>query len=163
MARSKSSEVPHYEVLYIISNKYSEKELSPINDKVKKTITDHKGNITFTEEWGKKKLAYPIKHFNYGYYFLIEFDLEGSKLSAVDRVLRLDREILRHQIVKIKKKTKEEIAKEEEIAKKITKKKQEELNKKEDVKKEKKDNKNKVELKDLDKKLDKILDTKDLL
>ena len=168
MAKNKSSEIPHYELLYIISNKYSENELKPIIDKVKKIISDQGGKITFTEEWGKKKLAYSIQHFNFGYYNLVEFDLIGEKLSSVDRTLRLDREILRHQIVNKKVKTEKEIEKEKEIAKKIDAKKQQEIKKAEKKeekpeKKEKKEKKEKIDLKDLDKKLDKILDTDDLL
>jgi len=157
MAKNKPSEIPHYELLYIISNKYSEDELAPIVEKVKKIINDNGGNISHNEEWGKKRLAYPIKHFRHGYYNLVEFDLEGEKIAKIDIALRMASEILRHQIVKKKQKTVEEIKREKEIAEKIT-----------DIKKakEKKDedkNDKKVELKDLDEKLDKILETDNLL
>ena len=165
MSKNKTSEIPHYELLYIISNKYSENELCPIIDKVKKIINDQGGNITFSEEWGKKRLAYSIKHFRYGYYNLVEFNLDGKKLAKVDRILRLADEILRHQIVNKKQKTAKTIEKEKEIAKKIIAKKENEIKKgeeKEKIKTKTKD-KEKVELKDLDEKLDKILETDDLL
>ncbi|MCK4554314.1 30S ribosomal protein S6 [Candidatus Parcubacteria bacterium] len=157
MAKNKTSETPHYELLYIISNKYSENELGPIIDKVRKMINDQGGNITFSEEWGKKRLAYPIKHFRYGYYNLVEFDLDGEKLAKVDRMLQLADEVLRHQIVNKKQKTVKAMEKEKKIAKKIAAKKEKE------TKKEKEKDKEKVELKDLDEKLDKILETDDLL
>ena len=161
MAKNKTSEIPHYELLYIISNKYSENELAPIIDKVRKIINSQGGNITFSEEWGKKRLAYPIKHFRYGYYNLVEFNLAGEKLTKVDRILRLANEILRHQIVNKKQKTVKTMEKEKKIAKKIA------AEKERGVKKEKEKikakSKEKVELKDLDEKLDKILETDDLL
>jgi small subunit ribosomal protein S6 len=157
MAKSKKVEAPHYELLYIISNKYSEDELKPIIQKVGKIIKDNRGNITKAEEWGKKRLAYPIKHFNYGYYNLVEFDIEGGKIEKINRTLRMTREILRHQMVVKKVKTPTEIKKEKEISEKIA------TKAKEKEKLEEEKIKGKVDLKDLDKKLDKILDTDDLL
>jgi len=159
MAKNKSAEIPHYELLYLISNKYSEDELAPIMDKVRKMINDQSGNITFSEEWGKKRLAYPIKRFRYGYYNLVEFDLAGEKLVLLDKAMRLTREILRHQIVKKKKKTIEKIKKEKMIAEKIAARKEKQAIQEKDKEKDI----DKVKLKDLDKKLDKILETDDLL
>lgn len=163
MAKNKTSKIPHYELLYIISNKYSENELGPIIDKIKKIINNNSGNITYTEEWGKKRLAYPIKHFRYGYYFLAEFDLSSENLAKVDMDLRMAGEILRHQIVNKKQKTAEEIEKEKKVAKKIAAKKEKELTAPDVRPSIPSDKKKKVELKDLDEKLDKILDTDDLL
>ena len=54
MAKNKKSVTPHYELLYIISNKFTEEEIKPIIEKVSKVITDNKGEITYTEDWGKK-------------------------------------------------------------------------------------------------------------
>ncbi|MEA3464367.1 MAG: 30S ribosomal protein S6 [Patescibacteria group bacterium] len=159
MAKNKSSEIPHYELLYIISNKYSENELSPIIDKVRKIISDNGGNISYSEEWGKKKLAYPIKHFRYGYYNLAEFDLAGEKLVKINKALQLASEILRHQIVSKKLKTVQVIEKEKRIAKSIVAKKDEEMKEKKGKIRDQKS----AELKDLDERLDKILETDDLL
>ena len=100
----------------------------------------------------------------FGYYFLVEFDLESDKLKNVDKNLRMSSEILRHQIVAKTKRTAEEIKSEKEmvekkmVEKKIAEDKAEEQ-KEEEAKKEAK----KMDLKDLDEKLDKILDTDDLL
>jgi len=170
MSRTKKSEIPHYEMLYIVPNKYSQSEADKIADQTKKTITKEKGEITYEENWGKKKLAYPIKHYKHGYYFLIEFDLDGAKLAKVDKSFRMSEEILRFQIVKKRKKTAAEIVAEQKIQEKITEKKVEKLEeaieeKKEEEKAEKKqkEDKTKVDLKDLDEKLDKILDSDNLL
>jgi small subunit ribosomal protein S6 len=161
MSKTKSSEIPHYELLYIISNKFSEDELAPLIQKVNKIIADYSGIITHTEEWGKKRLAYPIKSFGYGYYILVEFNLIGEKLKEIDRLLRMTSEILRHQIVKKKIKSVEEIEKEKKISEKIAAKAEKE--KKITKEKEKLVDKEKINLKELDEKLDKILETDDLL
>ena len=145
MSKNKQLETFYYELLYLVPNKYSEDELAVIINKVRKIINDCGGNITYSEEWGKKRLAYPIKHFRHGYYNLVEFDLAGEKIIKIDRALRLANEILRHQIIKKNKK----------IAEKVIIKQQEE--------KTKGAEKKMVEMKDLDKKLDKILEIDDLL
>lgn len=164
MSKTKKSRIPHYEMLYIVSNQFSEDEVKPINEKLHKLIADNQGVITYTEIWGKKRMCYPIKNFGYGYYFLVEFDMAGENLAKVDKILRMSNEILRHQIVAKMKRTAEEIKMEKEKAeKKIVEKKiaeeKEGEKKEEEAKKEAK----KMDLKDLDEKLDKILDTDDLL
>lgn len=145
-------------MLYLISNKFSENELEPIYGKVEKLIKDNGGTITFSQAWGKKKLAYPIAGFRHGYYYLLEFDILGDKVALVDRAMGLAPEILRQQIVKKKVKKAEEIEADKKIAEKIASKAREKLDKakKEEVKE-------KVDLKELDEKLDKILETEDLL
>lgn len=164
MSKTKKSGTPHYEMLYIISNQFTEDEVKPINEKVHKLVKDNGGEITYQEEWGKKKLCYPIKNFGYGYFFLVEFDLEGAKLANVDKILRMSNEILRHQIVTKVKRSAAEIKQEKEkvekkiVEQKIAEEKEEEV-KVEEAKKEAK----KMDLKDLDEKLDRILDTDDLL
>ncbi len=168
MGKTKSSERSHYELLYIIPNKYTEEEAKGIDEKVQKIITDHEGEVTYSENWGNKKMAYPIKGFNNGYYLLHEFDLWGKDLKEINDLLRMSSETLRHQIVRIPRRTPEEIVKEKEDQKKIVAKeeeeKQAEQEEKEKAKEEKKENaKKKTDLKDLDKKLDDILDSNDLL
>lgn len=159
MSKVKSDKIPHYELLYLISNKFSEDELNPIIETVKKLIKNEGGNITLSEDWGKRYLAYPIKGFNHGYYNLIEFDIDGEKISKINRELTLKAEILRHQIVIKKVKTIEEIEKDKKIAEKIAAKTISE----EGMEKAKVKDMTKVDLKDLDEKLDKILEDGNLL
>ncbi|MEK7557957.1 MAG: 30S ribosomal protein S6 [Patescibacteria group bacterium] len=167
MSKVKSSTIPHYEILYIIANKYSEDEAKLIKEKVNKVLIDRGGKITFNQTWGKKRLIYPIKGFTYGYYFLAEFDLAGSLLAQVDKDLRMMNDVLRHQVVVKKIKTAERIAKDKKIADKIAARGLKEEKAVEDqakIKAEvKKKIKTEVNLKELDEKLDKILETSDLL
>jgi small subunit ribosomal protein S6 len=161
MSKVKSGETPHYELLYLISNKFSEDEVKPIIEKINSIIVNNQGKITLTEDLGKKRLAYPIKGFRYGYYNLVEFDLVGENLINVDRALRMMNEVLRHQIVTKVVKTAEQIAQDKKIAEKIAARTVKE--EKEVKEKIKETDKEKVDLKDLDEKLDKILETDDLL
>jgi len=161
MARVKSSEVPHYELLCLISNKYTETETEPIRANITKLINDQGGTITFEENWGKRKLAYPINGFRHGYYYLVEFDLNGPKLQELNNRLRLSNEIVRHQIVKKHKKTAAELAEEASIAAKIAaRKKAEEA---EDKKAEEEKSDKRADIESIDSELDKIIDAANLL
>lgn len=160
MSKTKSGEIPHYELLYLISNKFSEDEVRPIVEKVNSFISNNNGKITLSEDFGKRKLAYPIKGFRYGYYNLAEFDMVGENLINLDKSLRMMNEVLRHQIVIKTVKTEKQIAQDKKIAEKIAARNIKE--EKEAEQKTKETDKEKVNLKDLDEKLDKILETNDL-
>lgn len=157
MSKTKKNTVAHYELLYVISNQYTENEIKPIIEKISDLIKKNKGEITLIEEWGKKKLAYKIKTFAFGYYVLVEFDVEAINIKDIDHALRMSKEILRYMIVVKKKKTPQEI---KEVQKRMEKRKEEDK-KKEKAEKEK--GTGEVNLSELDKKLDKILDTNDLI
>lgn len=163
MSEEKKTDMAHYEMLCLISNKYSEDELVPIKEKINKVITDSDGKITGEEDWGKKKLAYPIKKFRHGYYYLLEFDIDKEAVKRVDRLFRMMNEVLRHQIVKKRIFSEEEMTKEKELTAKIVAKTKVKEEKEAEAEKAKTIDKDKVELKDLDEKLDKILETEDLL
>ncbi len=186
MSKTKEIGANHYEILFIIPNNYTEDEAKKIIQNTEEMIKKEGGEMTHQEYWGKKKLAYEIKNFHHGYYQLFEFDLDGEKLAALDRKLKLSSEVLRHQIVRRKKRSTEEIEKEkarqeksakddkkaEEPAKKTVEKPKEEpkteVKEKEDPKEkttEKKEDKkdDKGNMKDLDERLEGILDSSDLI
>ncbi|MCX6797610.1 MAG: 30S ribosomal protein S6 [Candidatus Falkowbacteria bacterium] len=177
MSKTKSDSLSHYELLFIVPNKYTEDEAKQVIAKTGTIIKENGGNITFEEYWGKKRLAYAIKQNHYGYYSLFEFDLEGKNLAKLDKIFRLSGEILRHQIVTKVFKSPEELKIEKERKERVEKKKAEtEKEKKTDktavttspVKQNLPSNSSasnakKVDLKDLDEKLEGILNAKDLV
>jgi len=167
MSKTKKAETSHYEILFIIPNKFTEDESKTVMDMVEKTITDNGGQITLSEYWGKKRLAYEIKHNTYGYYGLFEFDVAGELLAKIDQTLRLSADVLRHQIVIKKIKSQEEVDRDQKIQAKINSKKVEVDKKEKEVEKTKKTSstrkEKKVDLKDLDEKLEGILNADDLI
>ena len=168
MAKNKDNAIPHYEMLYIVSNQYTEDEVKPIVENVNKMIEKHDGKVTYSEVWGKKKFCYPINHKHHGYYFLVEFDSTGGKINEFDREMGLSNETVRHMIVAKKLRSALEIetekrALEDQAKEKIKKEEEKEIKQEKEEEKEKIKIKKPVDLKDLDKKLDKILDTDDLL
>ncbi|MBD3359726.1 MAG: 30S ribosomal protein S6 [Candidatus Buchananbacteria bacterium] len=161
--------IEHYELLYIVPISYSVDELKPITEKIIKLIKDYNGEITKEEDLGKLKLAYPIKQQSHGYYQLVEFKLPTNVLKSLNESLRLINEVLRFLIVKKKIKTEKELIKEKALQDKLAKKKEEAIEKIKAAKEEpkektqEKDGQDKVSLEDLDKKLDELLDTDDIV
>ena len=159
----------HYEILYLVPATYTADELKPITAKVATLIKEASGEITKEQDLGKQKLAYPIKLANHGYYLTYEFNLPKEKLQSLNRSLTLSSDVLRFLVTKKKIKTEEEIKREKELREKLAKKKEKEIEqfqaeKKGTKEKPKKEmGKEKISLEDLDKKLDEILDTKDVL
>jgi len=101
----------NYELLYIIPNQYTEDEAKKINEKVNNLLTKNGAVLGYQDFLGKKKLAYPINKIAHGYYIVTEFELEdGPKISIVSNELRLDKEILRSQMIEKHKITEKEIA-----------------------------------------------------
>jgi len=115
MAKNKKSGIPHYELLYIVPNKFTEDDLKGINSRVNKLIEETGGKITFKEDWGKKKFCYPIEHGRFGYYQFVEFDIEPGLVEKIHTELRMNNEVLRHMIVNHAPKTLKEI----EVAKRL--------------------------------------------
>ena len=162
-----------YEIIVLVANKYSDEEVVPIISAVTKLVRDNGGTIIAEENWGKRKLAYPIKHFFHASYHLIECDLPTAAVQTINNALRLNEHLLRHLLTQKRIKTEEEIKKERAAQERIAK---EEVKTKADAarpadcgakKPSDAPGENKmteVDIAALDAKLDKILDdTNDLL
>lgn len=169
MSKTKNDGMTHYEILFIIPNKFTDDEAKKIAEQTERVVTDNGGQITTREYWGKKRLAYEIKQNAFGYYSLLEFDLEGRDLAKVDKALSLSANILRHQIVAKKPKSAEAIARDQKIQEKINSKKAAEEKIKLDREKKAaapatpETPSRPADAKDLDEKLDNLLSAKDLI
>jgi small subunit ribosomal protein S6 len=153
----------HYELMYIIPLKVGQEDYTEIQDKVRQLLTTEGGTITHEENWGKRKLAYPIHNVRHGIYVVLEFDLEPAKIGKIQAWLSLSSEILRAQLIVKKLKSPEQLAREQALQEKLMKKqiKANETQKAETAKNESETTKSAVssaELADLDKKLEEILE-----
>ncbi len=90
-----------YELVVIISPEAMDKDSDNTIDKVSQLITGKGGIISDVEQWGKRKLAYPIRRFVEGYYVLSRFSLKPALCSELEANLRLSEEVLRHLLIKI--------------------------------------------------------------
>jgi len=73
--------VRYYENLFIVNPNYEHDKLSQIVEAVKAEITRLNGAVLYLEDWGKRRLAYPIEKHRYGNYILVQYETENSKLN----------------------------------------------------------------------------------
>ena len=92
-----------YETVFIATPVLSENQMKEAVQKFKKVITDHKGEIVHEENWGLKKLAYPIQKKSTGFYYLIEFKGAGSLIEKLEVQYRRDERIIRFLTFKMEK------------------------------------------------------------
>lgn len=169
MSKTKKSEQNHYEMLFIIPNKFTDDEAKKVVTKVEEIISENGGEITYREYWGKKKLAYSIKHNHYGYYSLCEFNLDRASLNKIDNTLRLSGDVLRHQVIAQAALTDEERARAKSLSEKLAVKKEDSSKKPtKATETSEKENETSTEsepakIEELDEKLEGILSAQDLL
>lgn len=68
--------------------------------KVEKIIKDNKGKVVSTDNWGKRKLAYPINKEDHAVYVYYDIELPGANVTKVEGVLNITDEVLRYLLVK---------------------------------------------------------------
>jgi small subunit ribosomal protein S6 len=91
--------VREYEIVYVIRPDLSDEDRSSKVGRIHSLITENGGELGKIEDWGKRVLAYEIRHNTEGYYGLTEFRLPPDSVRTVEDRLNIDEEILRYQIV----------------------------------------------------------------
>lgn len=77
-----------------------EVDLSKAEEKVTKIITGNGGKIAKTDNWGKRKLAYPIKKQEYAMYVFYTVDMPAEGVKKVESTLNITDEVIRYLIVR---------------------------------------------------------------
>lgn len=95
-----SETAQNYEVMVVISGQLSEDEAKEHLEKVRQSLTSDHGKITYEDIWGMRQLAYPIKKELTGYYAIFNFTAETEQIHSLDETFRLDKNILRHLLIK---------------------------------------------------------------
>jgi small subunit ribosomal protein S6 len=88
----------NYEVLYLINPTLGEDETAALVAKFKELAEGH-GTVAEVDEWGKRKLAYPINDLDEGYYVLMTFTADPAFPAELDRLMRINTGIMRSIIV----------------------------------------------------------------
>ena len=90
-----------YETIFILQPELSEDDIKSVTTKAQDVITAYKGECLRMDDWGIRKLAYPIKKSARGRYYYLRFDGESALIAELERRLRLDDKVLRYQSVNI--------------------------------------------------------------
>ena len=87
-----------YETLFVISGNLAEDDYVALKDKFVALIGDNASDVT-VNEWGKRRLAYPINYITEGYYVLATFKSEPEFPRELERVLGITEGVLRYMTV----------------------------------------------------------------
>ena len=90
-----------YELTVIISPQVDEEKLKATVDKISHWVTDKGGNVIQIDPQGKRKLAYPIKKFMEGNYFLAKFQADAKVTKEIETNLKMSEDILRYLLIKV--------------------------------------------------------------
>ena len=92
----------NYEIMFIVRPTLSEDEIKKVSTDFAKIITDNGSKITEIKEMGQRELAYEIKDFKTGYYFVFEVEANDDvAIKEFDRLALISGDIVRHLITKI--------------------------------------------------------------
>ncbi len=92
-----------YETIFIVQPELADEEVKAVTEKVQEIVASFKGEFKKLEDWGPRKLAYPLNKFTRGRYFYLRFDGNAELIAELERRLRLDDKVIRYQSVKIEK------------------------------------------------------------
>ena len=88
-----------YEAMYIIDSTGSEETTAALVNKFK-TLIEQNGTIESFNEWGKRKLAYPINDMTEGYYVLVNYTADPSFVAELERIFNITEGVMRSMTTK---------------------------------------------------------------
>jgi small subunit ribosomal protein S6 len=92
-----------YETVFIVTPVLSEDQMKEAVKKFSEYISSNGGEIVHEDNWGLRKLAYPIQKKSTGFYHLIEFKAEGDLVGRLETEFRRDERIIRFLTMKMNK------------------------------------------------------------
>jgi len=93
----------HYETVFILNPVLSEEQIKETVKKYEDYLTSKGAKMISKEDWGLKKLAYPIQKKKSGFYHLFEFTAEGDIVNQLETEFKRDERFMRYLTVKLDK------------------------------------------------------------
>ncbi len=90
-----------YEIMFIVRPDMEEAQIKKVAEDMKKVLTDKKAKVIEEKAMGQRELAYEIRKFNTGYYYLFVVEANAEAEQEFSRVARINESLLRHLIVKV--------------------------------------------------------------
>jgi small subunit ribosomal protein S6 len=98
---AKDKRVQDYELVYVLNPEISDDALETSVNNVTQFITGKEGVVDTVDKWGKRKLAYPLKHFLEGNYILTKFKISPTRCKELEANLRISEDVIRHLLIKV--------------------------------------------------------------
>lgn len=89
-----------YETTFVLKPDLEDEEKQTILQRVKDAISEHEGEVTEVDAWGKKQLAYEIKDYRSGDYTILEFNAQTTVVNELERIFKIMDGVLRYLVVR---------------------------------------------------------------
>ena len=89
-----------YELALIIRPEVEEEGQQALIERLSEMLTSAGGQVTDVESWGRRRLAYPIRKIQEGFYYFIQGQFSASVLPELERTIKLNEDILRHMVIR---------------------------------------------------------------
>jgi small subunit ribosomal protein S6 len=89
-----------YELGFILHPEVSEEQSNAILERIQQIVNNHDGQVVRINQWGRRRLAYPIRHQRDGFYVFFDMILTPETVSELDRNIKVTEEVLRHIIIR---------------------------------------------------------------
>ncbi len=93
----------HYETVFILNPVLSDTQIKETVEKYEDFLVSRGAKMISKEDWGLKKLAYPIQNKKSGFYHLFEFTVDGEVINPLEVEFRRDERFMRYLTVKLDK------------------------------------------------------------
>lgn len=93
-----------YEVMYIVRPSLEEEATKALVERFQNVATEEGGEVVNLKEMGKRRLAYEINDFREGFYVLMNLNAEPAVVHELDRLMRINEDVLRHIVVNLEEK-----------------------------------------------------------
>ena len=90
-----------YEIMFIVKSDMEEAEITKTADSLKQVLLDNSAKMVEEKKIGQRELAYEIKKFKTGYYFLFVVEAGAEAIEEFNRVVGINECVLRHLVVKV--------------------------------------------------------------
>lgn len=88
-----------YELTFVIQPDADEEQLASLRERVTDYITGAGGELIGTLDWGRRRLAYPIRKHTAGFYTTMRLRLPADAIEDLQRMLRLNEDVLRYLVL----------------------------------------------------------------
>jgi small subunit ribosomal protein S6 len=89
-----------YELAFVIRPDLEDEAFDAVTERVAGYVQAVGGEVTKTDVWGQRRLAYPIRKYVEGYYILMQTQMAPNALTELERNLRLNEDVIRHLVVR---------------------------------------------------------------
>ena len=100
---AKIAENRKYFLTFLVATTFTETEVNSIKEAVTKLVTKYQGQILTLDDWGKRGMAYKIKHNGKwqveARYFHVVFEMSADQVQTLERDVHLNQSLLRHLLV----------------------------------------------------------------